>query len=76
MLFSIAGYCKRTEAKNARRALQINFSSFPEVKCSVLRTILTDTNFLIFSVTWVKFVVKRETSCEENTNSDSHESLV
>ena len=24
------------EAKNARRVLQINFSSFPEVKCSML----------------------------------------
>ena len=25
------------EAKNARRVLQINFSSFPELKCSMLR---------------------------------------
>ena len=72
MLFSIAGYCKRTEAKTARRALQINFSSFPEVKCSMLRINTHGHELFNFQCKVGKICSKNR----DNTNSGFHESLV
>ena len=70
------------EAKNAIRALQINFSSFPEVKCSMLRINTHGHKLFNFQCNVGKIcskyrvVLNIETSCEENTKNGFHKSLV